>query len=324
LNPDKKGVERFVRSSGKASYTAKGRINLFGSIKLFFTSETVADALLSGSGETLANLQKRINDSEKPFSFEIKNRKAEIEMKVLKGNIETKNIVGVIEGSDPVLKDECIVFSAHYDHVGMAQDGEVYNGADDNASGTVALLEIAEAFSQMKRKPKRSIVFAWVTAEEKGLYGSDYYSENPLFPLFKTLTNINLDMVGRSAEKELEKVENENKSLAGPNGIYLISGKQSTELMEIAGKYCKKMNFIPSDALTKPFLTRSDYYNFHKHGIPVLGVTTGLHDDYHQISDETDKIDYLKMRRVAQFCYLVANEVANKAERINVDAPSKK
>jgi hypothetical protein len=125
-------------------------------------------------------------------------------------------------------------------------------------------------------------------------------------------------------KRNLKRLKIENKSLAGPNGIYLISGKQSTELIEIAGKYCKKMNFIPSDALTKPFLTRSDYYNFHKHGIPVLGVTTGLHDDYHQISDEMDKIDYIKMRRVAQFCYMVANEVANKTERIIIDAPSKK
>ena len=293
-------------------------------MKLFFTSESVANALLSGSGETLESLQKKINESGKPVSFDIKNRKSEINMEVVKGNIETKNIVGVIEGSDPVLKNECIVFSAHYDHVGITQDGEVYNGADDNASGTVALLEIAEAFSQLKRKPKRSIVFAWVTAEEKGLYGSEYYSENPLFPLNNTLTNINLDMVGRSAEKELEKVVNENKSLAGPNGIYLISGKQSTELMDIADKYCKKMNFIASDELTKPFLNRSDYYHFHKHGIPVLGVSTGLHEDYHQISDEINKIDYVKMRRIAQFSYLVAYEVANKTERIIIDKPSKK
>ena len=129
-----------------------------------------------------------------------------------------------------------MLFTAHYDHLGINGEGEVFNGADDNGTGTVALLEIAEAFSKMKKKPKRSIVFAWVTAEEKGLIGSDYYSQNPVFPLEKTLADINLDMVGRSAENEPAKDAAMEKRLAGPNGIYIVSGNQSSELNEINNK----------------------------------------------------------------------------------------
>ena len=214
-----------------------------------------------------------------------------------------------------------MLFTAHYDHLGINGEGEVFNGADDNGTGTVALLEIAEAFSKMKKKPKRSIVFAWVTAEEKGLIGSDYYSQNPVFPLEKTLADINLDMVGRSAENEPAKDAAMEKRLAGPNGIYIVSGNQSSELNEINNKICKSLNLIPSDAFSKAFLNRSDYYHFYKNGIPILGITTGLYEDYHKITDELEKIDYNKMMRVSKYCFLVANEVANKKKRIVVDNP---
>jgi Zn-dependent M28 family amino/carboxypeptidase len=254
----------------------------------------------------------------------LENISAEI---VVTKNAETvsgKNIIAIIEGSDPILKNECIVLTAHYDHVGITRNGEINNGADDNGSGTVSLLEVAEAFSQMKKKPRRSIVFAWVTAEEKGLIGSEYYCKNPVFPLEKTLLNINLDMVGRSAEKELANVENSEKSLAGPNGIYIITGDQSPEITDISNKVCNDLNLVPSDALSEEFMNGSDHFNFHKNGVPVIGVTTGLHEDYHTPDDDFDKIDYLKMKRIAGYTFLVAYEIANKKKRIVADNPTEK
>jgi hypothetical protein len=119
-------------------------------------------------------------------------------------------------------------------------------------------------------------------------------------------------MVGRSAEKELGKLVNTDKSLAGPNGVYIISGDQSSELIEISNKICKNLNLVPSDELSEEFMFGSDHFNFHKNGVPVLGVTTGLHEDYHTPDDDVDKIDYLKMKRIADYTFLVTYEIANR------------
>ena len=322
MNPDSKMFDMIK------GYASGGSLALEGSksrrntpIKLIFGTEELANKIIKESGKTLLQLQQEINETGTPKSFEIKDYKTTVQLSKISGKISGKNIIGIVEGSDPVLKNECVLFTAHYDHLGMNDKGEVFNGADDNGTGTVALLEIAEAFTKMKKKPKRSIVFAWVTAEEKGLIGSDYYSQNPMFPLDKTLADINLDMVGRSAEKEPAIGDEMSKQLAGPNGIYIVSGKQSSELMEISDDACKKLGLIPSDELTKAFLTRSDYYHFYKNGVPILGLSTGMHDDYHKVTDELDKIDYNKMMRVSKYCFLVANEVANNKSRIVVDNP---
>jgi Zn-dependent M28 family amino/carboxypeptidase len=311
-------------------YATGGTLQLKGAenkqqmpVTIIFGTRELANAVVKESGKTLAELQKEINESAKPKSFVVEQGSCEIMLGKKTEPVVGKNVVAVVEGSDPDLKNECVLFTAHYDHVGVAANGEINNGADDNGSGTVALLEIAEAFQSMKRKPRRSIVFAWVTAEEKGLIGSDYYSQHPYIPLDKTLLNINLDMVGRSAEKEPENVTNTEKSLAGPNGLYIVSGKQSSELIEMSDKVCADLGLIPSDELTKAFLSRSDYYHFYKNGIPILGLSTGLHEDYHKPSDELDKIDYNKMKRVSQYAFLIANQVANQKKRILVDNPVK-
>ncbi len=325
LNPEKGWFDRvksFVSGGSLSLEGSKSRMNM--PIKLIFGTEELANEILKESGKTLLQLQQEINETGTPKSFEIKDFKATIQLSKTSGKTSGINVIGIVEGSDPVLKNECVLFTAHYDHLGINGEGEVFNGADDNGTGTVALLEIAEAFTKMKKKPKRSIVFAWVTAEEKGLIGSDYYSQHPVFPLEKTLADINLDMVGRSAEKEPAKDAKMEKRLAGPNGIYIVSGNQSSELNEISNKVCKTLNLIPSDAFSKTFLNRSDYYHFYKNGIPILGVTTGLHEDYHKVTDELDKIDYNKMMRVSKYCFLVANEVANKKKRIEVDNPVSK
>ncbi len=309
------------------SYLSRGIFQQKGNVRstmpgnIIFAETALADEILKETGKTLLDFQKQINETGKPASIELKNTKVDVLLANKVEEADGKNVVAILEGSDPKLKKECIVMSAHYDHVGIAGNGEINNGADDNGSGTVSLLEIAEAFTKLKKAPKRSIVFVWVTAEEKGLFGSDFYSKNPVIPLEQTLANINLDMVGRSAKQDPPEDADEDHSLAGPDLIYVVSGKQSSELMKISEKVCSELHLHSSDKLTEPFLHRSDYYNFYKYGIPVIGVSTGVHEDYHKSSDEVDKIDYHKMKRIADYCFLVADEVANKTKRIVVDHP---
>ncbi len=323
LNPNTDefdGVKKYALGGTFSLKGANGRQSLPMSLVLGTTE--LADGLLAASGKTLAQLQKEINDSGSPKSIVVQNTRAKIQLPKDKSDITGRNVVAIVEGRDPVLKNECIVLSAHYDHLGMNAEGEVFNGADDNGTGTVALLEIAQAFQAMKKKPRRSVVFVWVTAEEKGLFGSNFYSQFPIIPLEKTVANVNLDMVGRSAETEPVLTDDKEKKLAGPDGLYVITGNQSSELAKISNDVSEKMGLVLDDSLSKEFLTRSDYYHFYKNGVPVLGLSTGLHEDYHKTTDELDKIDYAKMKRVTQYAFSVAHEVANQKDRLVVDNPS--
>jgi len=325
LNPDKMWFDmvRDYSFDGTTELKTNNDFSFFPG-NIIIGTEILADKIVNETGKTLLQLQEEINKTGTPKSFPIKKHSAKIQLTKKLKPVTGKNVIAIVEGSDPVLKNECVVLTAHYDHLGVDKNGEVFNGADDNGSGTVALLEIAEAFTKMKTKPKRSIVFVWVTCEEKGLLGSNYYSQHPVISLDKTLVDINLDMVGRAAKTEIKGDVELNNSLAGPNGLYVVTGGQSSELTAISNKICKSLNLVPSDGVTKEILNRSDYYNFYKNGIPVLGLTTGLHKDYHKITDEVDKIDYNKMKRVAQYSFLVAYEIANKKKRIVVDNPAKK
>ena len=229
---------------------------------------------------------------------------------------DSENIWAYIEGSEKA--NEVLVISAHYDQVGI-KNGEVYNGADDDGSGTVALLEIAQAFEKAKKEghgPKRSILFLHVTGEEHGLHGSRYYSENPLFPLANTITDINIDMIGRRDEAHA----NTN------NYVYLIGANRlSTDLDNISrianAKYIKmdldyKYN-DPKDP--NHFYERSDHYNFAKKGIPAVFIFNGVHADYHQKTDEVDKIEFDALAKRAQLAFNIAWELANRENRIVVD-----
>ena len=311
LNPDKKWFDMVKEYASGGSYKLEGEnaTQLPGNI-LFANVET-ADAMLKETGKTLKQIQLEINQTMKPASCLIKEVKAEIILAKTVAPVIGENIVAVVEGSDAQLKNEYVILTAHYDHVGISPTGEINNGADDNGSGTVTLLEVAEAFMSMEKKPKRSIVFAWVTAEEKGLLGSHYYTMHPLFPLEKTVANINLDMVGRSAEKEAGPLTDVEKSLAGPNGVYLITSKENKEINEIGNKMSSQLKLIPSDELSEDFLNGSDYFHFYKQGIPILGISTGLHEDYHHPTDDFTKIDYNKMKRMADLTFLVTFEIAN-------------
>jgi hypothetical protein len=309
------------RDQSEYRYFLKNHNFKYSGQTITIMSNSLVDNILKIQGKSLVQIQKGINDSGKPNSFEMDQVRINFNLLKIIKSVEGKNVIGILEGSDPLLKNECLIFTAHYDHIGVNSKGEIYNGADDNGSGTVALLEIAEAFTKLKRPPKRSIVFAWVTAEEKGMCGSKYYSQHPVFPLEKTVVNINLDMIGRIAKKDSVLKWSVNNSLVDENGFYIISGKQSSELLKISDRICKKLNLVPSDSLTDAGLHRSDHYHFYKNGIPILGLTNGLHKDYHKPSDKIDKIDYNKMKRIAEYAFLVANKVANQKKRIVVDNP---
>jgi Zn-dependent M28 family amino/carboxypeptidase len=233
---------------------------------------------------------------------------------------DSENIWAYIKGSEK--PDEIIVISAHYDHVGI-KDGEVYNGADDDGSGTVALLEIAQAFEIAKKEghgPKRSILFLHMTGEEHGLLGSSYYSEHPLFPMAKTITDINIDMIGRHDE-----FHNDSS-----NYVYLIgSDYLSTDLFNICEAANKNYVNLSLDykfndrADPNRFYYRSDHYNFAKNGIPSVFLFSGVHADYHKPTDEVDKIEFEALKKRTQLAFSIAWELANRDNRPVVDKDGK-
>jgi Zn-dependent M28 family amino/carboxypeptidase len=229
----------------------------------------------------------------------------------------SENVVSMIKGSEK--PEEYIVISGHLDHEGI-KNGEVYNGADDDGSGTVSILEIAQAFKKAQLEgngPKRSIVFLHVTGEEKGLLGSEYYTDNPIFPLTQTVADLNIDMIGRSDPKRKE---------GSPNYVYLIgSDKLSTELHELSEAVNKKYVNIELDYTYNDendpnrFYYRSDHYNFAKHNVPIIFYFNGTHDDYHKPSDTPDKIEYELMANRAKLVFYTAWELANIPNRIVAD-----
>ncbi len=245
----------------------------------------------------------------------------EIPASYFRGGIKaSENVLAFIEGTQK--PDEIIVISAHYDHVGVDKKGNIYNGADDDGSGTVSILEIAQAFAKAKKDgvgPKRSILFLHVTGEEKGLYGSRYYTdENPIFPLENTVANLNIDMIGRIDKNH----ESEDKN----NYVYLIgSDRLSTDLHNISEEMNTKYVNLDLDytynAKNDPnrFYYRSDHYNFAKNNVPCIFYFNGVHEDYHKPTDTPDKIEYELLAKRAQLIFCTAWEVANRAERIVVD-----
>ena len=231
--------------------------------------------------------------------------------------VKTENVAAIIEGNE--FPNEYIVISSHLDHVGI-QNGMIHNGADDDGSGSVAMLEIAEAFQAAAaagQGPKRSIIFLHVTGEEKGLLGSSYYTKNPLFPLVDTMVNLNVDMIGRLDPKRTDK---------DPNYIYLIGAdKISQELHDISEATNKKYTQIKLDYTYNDdkdpnrFYYRSDHYNFAKNNIPVIFYFNGTHDDYHAPSDTPDKINYDMLAKRSKLIFYTAWELANRKNKIKID-----
>ena len=241
-----------------------------------------------------------------------------IDYKSISVPMSSENVISYIKGSEK--PNEFLVVSSHLDHIGMNSDGEVFNGADDNGSGTVAVLEIAKAFKKASDEgfiPKRSIVFLHVTGEEKGLLGSKFYTSNPVFPLNETIANLNIDMIGRIDPKR--KSNNRNY-------IYLIgSDKLSSNLHNLSEEVNNKYMNIEldykynDDKDPNRYYYRSDHYNFAKNNIPVIFYFNGTHDDYHDIGDTADKIEYDLLENRTRLVFLTAWEIANRDNTITVD-----
>ena len=231
--------------------------------------------------------------------------------------VETENVAAIIKGSK--FPEEYIVISSHLDHIGI-KNGEINNGADDDGSGTVALLEIAEAFkmaADVGQGPKRSLIFLHVTGEEKGLLGSSYYANNPLYPLTQTMTNLNVDMIGRTDPKREDK---------DPNYIYLIGADRlSQDLHDISEatntKYTQfKLDYTFNEEKDpNRFYYRSDHYNFAKNNIPVIFYFSGTHEDYHKPGDTPDKIMYDLLAKRIQLIFYTAWELANRTDKIRLN-----
>jgi hypothetical protein len=290
----------------------------------------VASSILVGEKSNATAIFNASYGPSLPPAFELNPaKKISVGISARTETIPTQNVVAIWEGSDPVLKDEYVAIGAHYDHVGICAPGAadpICNGADDDGSGTTAILSMAEALAKAPTKPKRSVIFVWHCGEEKGLWGSRYFTEYPTIPLDHVVAQLNIDMIGRS--KKEGDTNPRNKDLTGPNDVYLIgSTMMSTELGELVLAVNKSYLNIGYDtryddpADPNRFFYRSDHFNYARKGIPIIFFFDGVHEDYHQAGDSPDKIDYEKMEKITRTVYMTLWEVANRATRVKVDKP---
>lgn len=291
-----------------------------------FASLTITRALAAGILDVrkrkIKRLQRKINKSGVTTAGTIDE--SQVSFKAERGDeeVQSENVLAIVEGSEKT--DEYVFITAHYDHIGITEKGEINNGADDDGSGTSAVLEIAEAFAKAKAEgngPKRNVVFMTVAGEEKGLLGSQYFTDKkPEIPLEKIVCDLNIDMIGR--------VDRDHKD--DDRYTYLIgSDKLSSELHAISEETNKKyINFkldytYNDEKDPNQFYYRSDHYNFAKNRIPVIFYFTGVHEDYHRPTDDVEKILFPKYEKITRLVFLTAWNLANRAERIKVDSNKK-
>jgi Zn-dependent M28 family amino/carboxypeptidase len=289
-------------------------------LPVFEITEDVANELLQSSGKTVDGLRKAIDSHLTPQSFQLSGISATLKKSYTNRKVvEARNVVGVLEGSDPKLKDQYVIVSAHYDHLGVVQ-GRTQFGADDNASGVAALLEIARAFAENPVKPKRSILFISFDSEEAGLLGSFYYGRHPLLPLDKAAAVLNMDMVGRNENTATWNVTPEFTA----QSVNLVGTLYSPTLRSIAQQQNKKLSLnldFKTDSEDKEeWFARSDQYVFATHGIPSILFNTGEHPDYHTENDTWDRLNYPKLEKISRLVFLVADDVANRDLRPEFDA----
>lgn len=286
-------------------------------VPVVFVSWTFANECLKKAGYTggIEEWKGRNNRNRQPKPMEIK---CSVWLKVVKKRelITTENVVGYFEGSDS--KDEHVVVSAHYDHLGRRPEG-IYRGADDNATGTACLLEIARLLNQAAQRgirPRRSILIMATTAEEKGLLGSGYYVEQPLLSLEHTVANLNIDMVGRR----------DSEHLVGPEYIYIIGShflsRELHDISEEANRFCAGLllDYRYNDPEEPNRLYyRSDHYNFARKNIPCIFYFSGLHEDYHQITDTMEKLDFQLLSQRARLIFETLWRLAQRKDRPRLD-----
>lgn len=283
-------------------------------LNTYYISEKVAAAII---GPDWPILKADAAKEQLPSKVYLANVHLDYQKKTDK--LESSNVIGLLEGSD--LKDEYVFLTAHYDHLGIRNDTTIYYGADDDASGTVSILELAKAFAKAKAEgkgPRRSIVFMAVSGEEKGLWGSEYYTSHPVYPLEKTTVNLNIDMIGRVGEEYL-------RSKDSANYVYIIGDdKLSTDLTPITNQMNKKLKLKLDRKYNdlndqNRFYYRSDHYNFAEKGVPIIFYFNGVHADYHRVTDTPDKINYKLLQKRAQLVFYTAWEMANRDQMLKRD-----
>ncbi len=276
----------------------------------FLVSRALAEEVLRSSGRSLKQLRNEALQDQKFTPILIDDATITIDAKVIHETKQTENVLGLLPGSDPVLKAQVVAFTAHYDHLGKTQDGVIYHGADDDGSGTTAILELAEAFVKNPVKPKRSLLFMTVTGEEKGLFGSQYYVDNPAIPLDQTIADLNMDMIGR--------IDMLHESHKDTNYIYVIgSDKISFELdslLHVANAESGQLTLdykYNDEQDPERFYYRSDHYNFAKNGVPIVFFFDGIHADYHKPTDTVDKILFERMGKICRMIYNLGWKLGN-------------
>jgi aminopeptidase YwaD len=268
---------------------------------------------LFGNVDSLKRIQQRIEKSWQPHSFRIPGKIMAMNVSLVSKPVGGRNVVAWLEGSDPELKNEVIIIGGHYDHIGFEKDPHrksdfIYNGADDNASGTSGVLAVAKAFATMVENPQRSVVFIAFAGEEKGLLGSSSYVHRPLWPLNKTVAMINLDMIGRN----------------DPDSLEILGARQNPGLAKVVRKQNKEIGFKLALSKSKYLEGGSDHVPFFKKGVPVIFFFTGLHADYHQVTDNPDRINAEKAARVSRLAFLTAWTVANESRHYKIVKPAGK
>jgi hypothetical protein len=283
---------------------------------VFYIGPSTAANILNLSLEKYEAECTKVNEGNYSDLTKLKSGKLTYAAETIIDKVPTENIMGYLEGTDK--KDELIVLTAHYDHIGRRGES-INNGADDDGSGTSAILELAEAYVYAKKAgngPRRSILFMTVTGEEKGLLGSQYYTENPVFPLENTVVDLNIDMIGRSDEAHVDNRE----------FVYLVgSDRLSSELHELSEKANNTYTQLSLDYTYNDeshpdrIYYRSDHWNFAKNNIPIIFYFNGTHDDYHRETDTVDKIEFDLLQKRAQLVFYTSWIIANREDRLVVD-----
>jgi hypothetical protein len=283
---------------------------------LYAISDQVAEAIMGTDYTVAKDAMKAGNPQPKVYAANVA-----VEFNKIVSALESTNVIGFLEGSD--LKDEYVFLTAHYDHIGKTAAGVINFGADDDGSGTVSILELAEAFVKAKaagKGPRRSIVFMTVSGEEKGLWGSAYYGDHPVYPLEKTTVDLNIDMIGR--------IDPKRKIGDSTNYVYVVGDdKLSSDLRPISEAMNKKYTKLELDyKFNDPkdperIYYRSDHFNFARKGVPIIFYFNGTHDDYHRPGDTPDKINYSLMAKRAQLVFYTAWDMANRNDMLKRDIP---
>ncbi len=320
------------RTSRESGATARGGVTVDAfqagrptPVPMITASMPLVSAIFSGEAVSASDVAKWAQDHKAHAPVMLGEKKRlRLDLGARTEAVKTQNVVAIFEGADASLKQEYVALGAHYDHIGVSSSGSdrVNTGADDDGSGTVALLNMAEALVRGNVRTKRSWLFVWHAGEEKGLWGSRYFVEHPTVPLDRIVVQLNVDMIGRSRKPG----DAGNTSLTGPNETYVIGSKMMSSglgtLSERINKDFLGLSFnYKYDEPTDPnrFFFRSDHYSYAKKGIPIIFYFSGVHGDYHRASDEIGAIDFIKLERVARTIYATAHAVAELPARPAVD-----